>query len=44
MEPARARDRIAWPAVAYLTVSVPVIDGWTSHTNGYVPAGRAGTW
>ena len=31
-------------AVDQLAVSVPIMFGWTSHTNEYVPAGRAFTW
>ena len=30
--------------LAYCTVRVPFMVGWTSHWNLYVPAGSAGTW
>ena len=36
------RERVVEPP--YLTVIVPVIDGWTSQMNEYVPASSAGTW
>jgi len=36
------RERVVEPP--YLTVMVPVMFAWTSHTNEYVPAASAGTW
>ena len=35
-------ERVVEPP--YLTVRVPVMFAWTSHTNEYVPAASAGTW